>query len=165
MSTSAAPPSTAADASVFAPGSAAANATPDTAPSGPGTVTACGLISEKEAAAALGTDPGPGQETPLGESASACTYVSVSSSLQLSMTPTGGKATYHREQAGIPPGAPGITEVSGVGDSAFSQVSGTRAAINFNKGDALVVIGLTTGGAPATQDQLAILATAAAGRI
>ena len=149
----------------MAPGSAAANASPDTAASGPGIVTACGLISEKEAAAALGTDPGPGQETPLGESASVCTYVSVSSSLQLSLTPTGGKATYHREQAGIPPGAPGITEVSGVGDRAFSQVSGTKAAINFNKGDALVVIGLTTGGATATQDQLAILATAAAGRI
>ncbi len=48
MSTPAAPPSTAADASVLAPGSAAANASPDTAASGPGTVTACGLISEKE---------------------------------------------------------------------------------------------------------------------
>jgi hypothetical protein len=61
-------------------------------------------IDQREgAAAALGTDPGPGQETPLGESASACTYVSVSSSLQLSMTPTGGKATYHRDRPAYPP--------------------------------------------------------------
>lgn len=59
----------------------------------------------------------------------------------------------------------GVTDVSGVGDCAFSQVNGARGAINFDKGDALVVIGLTTASAPPTQDQLTTPATTAASRI
>lgn len=133
-------------------------------PTGHVSTTACELITEQEATTALGTDPGPGQETPLGETASACTYLAGTSSLQLSLTPIGGKAVFDRERAGIPTGTTGVTDVSGVGDAAFSQITGTRAAINFDKNDALVVIGLTNTGTPPTQDQLTTLATAAAGR-
>ena len=122
-------------------------------------------MTEQEATAALGADPGPGQETPLGDTASACSYLAGQSSLQLSLTPSGGKAVYEREHAGIPSGTSGITDVSGVGDGAFSQLKGTRGAINFDKGDAMVVIGLSTAGTPPTQDQLTQLAMAAAGRI
>jgi len=168
------PPGTAATTTQPLPARPAGSATPATTPTtaisipdtaGHGTTTACELITQQEAATALGADPGLGQETPLGETASACTYRSGTSILQLSLTPTGGKAVYDHERAGIPPGTTGIADVSGLGDGAFSQITGSRAAINFDKDDALVVIGLTTTATTPTQDQLTTLATAAAGRI
>ena len=152
-------------ASPTAPADTPTQVAPATIATGRGATTACALVTEQEAAAALGADPGPGQETPLGDTASACSYLAGQSILQLSLTRSGGKAVYDSEHAGIPSGTPGITEVSGVGDSAFSQVKGTRAAINFDKGDAMVVIGLTSAGAPASQEQLSELATAAASRM
>lgn len=56
--------------------------------------------------------------------------------------------------------------MTGIGDSAFGQFQGSRGSINFEKGDALVVVGLNLAGATdPPRDQLTVLATAAAGRI
>ena len=56
--------------------------------------------------------------------------------------------------------------MSGIGENAFGQSQGSDAAIDFDKVDALVVIALTVAGsADPRRDQVAVLATAAAGRI
>ena len=65
------------------------------------------------------------------------------------------------------PSAPSaaLFDISGVGDHAFGQAEGTRAAINFGKGDALLVIGLDLAGATEPpRDQIKALAVSAAAR-
>jgi hypothetical protein len=58
-----------------------------------------------------------------------------------------------------------LFDISGVGDNAFGQAEGTRAAINFGKGDALLVIGLDLAGATEPpRDQIKALAVSAAAR-
>jgi len=63
--------------------------------------------------------------------------------------------------------APGTgADIAGIGDNAFGQFKGSRAAINFDKGDTLVVIGLNiAGAAEPPRDAVTVLATAAAGRV
>lgn len=128
---------------------------------------ACSLVTEQEAGAALGADPGPGIQTALEGTATACTYRAGGSTLQFSLTLSGGKTTYDEEHAKIPSAAASlISDMTGIGDNAFGQFQGPRGAINFDKGDALVVIGLNLAGATdPPRDQLTVLATAAAGRI
>jgi hypothetical protein len=110
---------------------------------------------------------GPGQQTALEGTATACTDIAGESTLQFSLTISVGKATYDQEHVHIPSAAAFlITEMSGIGDNAFGQAQGSDAAINFDKGDALVVMALTvTGSADPPRDQVGVLATAAAGRI
>ena len=83
------------------------------------------------------------------------------------MTLSDGKATYDEEHAHIPSAAASlISDMTGIGDNAFGQFQGPRGAINFDKGDALVVMGLNLAGATdPPRDQLTVLATAAAARI
>lgn len=134
-----------------------------------GSTDACSLLTEQDAAAALGSDPGPGQQTSLLGAATACTYLASDSSLQLSFTPSGGKATFDQEFAQLPTAAAAagtVTTLDGIGDHAFGQFQGTRGAINFDKGDALVVVGLNLAGvAEPPRSQIIVLATTAAGRI
>jgi uncharacterized Zn-binding protein involved in type VI secretion len=132
-----------------------------------GATEACSLVTEQEAATALGADPGPGTQTALEGTATACTYLAGGSTLQFSLTLSDGRATYDEEHAHIPSAAASlISDMTGIGDSAFGQFQGSRGAINFDKGDALVVMGLNLVGAiDPPRDQLTVLATAAAGRI
>lgn len=51
-----------------------------------GATEACSLVTEQEAASALGADPGPGQQTALEGTATACTYLAGGSTLQFSLT-------------------------------------------------------------------------------
>ena len=132
-----------------------------------GATEACSLVTEQEAATALGADPGPGIQTALEGTATACTYRARGSTLQFTLTLSDGKATYDEEHAHIPSAAASlISDMTGIGDNAFGQFQGPRGAINFDKGDALVVMGLNLAGATdPPRDQLTVLATAAAGRI
>jgi hypothetical protein len=132
-----------------------------------GATDACSLVTEQEAATALGADPGPGQQTALEGTATACTYLAGGSTLQFSLMLSDGKATYDEQHAHIPTAAASlISDMTGIGDNAFGQFQGSRGAINFDKGDALVVMGLNLVGATdPPRDQLTVLATAAAGRI
>ena len=132
-----------------------------------GATEACLLVTEQEAAAALGADPGPGIQTALEGTATACTYRAGGSTLQFTLTLSDGKATYDQEHAQIPSAAASlVSDMTGIGDNAFGQFQGPRGAINFDKGDALVVMGLNLAGATdPPRDQLTVLATAAAGRI
>ncbi len=147
--------------------STAATGEVNPAPSATGAVGACALVTEQEAATALGGDPGPGTQTALEGTATACTYRAGGSTLQFSLTPSDGKATYEEQHAHIPSAAASfISDLPGIGDSAFGQFQGPRGAINFDKGDALVVMGLNLAGATdPPRDQLVVLATTAAGRI
>ena len=151
---------------------AAVGGTPDatevnSVPAAVGATEACSLVTEQEAAAALGADPGPGIQTALEGTATACTYRAGGSTLQFTLTLSDGKATYDEEHAHIPSAAASIiSDMTGIGDNAFGQFQGPRGAINFDKGDALVVMGLNLAGATdPPRDQLTVLATAAAGRI
>ena len=132
-----------------------------------GATEACSLVTEQEAATALGADPGPGIQTALEGTATACTYRAGGSTLQFTLTLSDGKATYDEEHAHIPSAAASlISDMTGIGDNAFGQFQGPRGAINFDKGDASVVMGLNLAGATdPPRDQLTALATAAAGRI
>jgi len=151
---------------------AAVGGTPDatevnSVPAAVGATEACSLVTEQEAAAALGADPGPGIQTALEGTATACTYRAGGSTLQFTLTLSDGKATYDEEHAHIPSAAASlISDMTGIGDNAFGQFQGPRGAINFDKGDALVVMGLNLAGATdPPRDQLTVLATAAAARI
>ena len=151
---------------------AAVGGTPDatevnSVPAAVGATEACSLVTEQEAAAALGADPGPGIQTALEGMATACTYRAGGSTLQFTLTLSDGKATYDEEHAHIPSAAASlISDMTGIGDNAFGQFQGPRGAINFDKGDALVVMGLNLAGATdPPRDQLTVLATAAAARI
>ncbi len=133
----------------------------------PGRAThACQLVTAQEAQTALGADPGTGITTDLSGGATACTYRAGQSTLQLSLTPSGGKATLDQQLAGLPKNNPAVAVVTGIGDHAFTQAQGTRAAVNFDEGDAMVVIGLDIAGAtkPPLQ-QLDQLAKTAATRL
>ena len=133
----------------------------------PGHAThACQLVTAQEAQTALGTNPGTGMATDLSGGATACTYLAGKSTLQLSLTPSGGKATLDQQLAGLPKNNPAVAVVTGIGDHAFTQAQGTRAAVNFDEGDAMVVIGLDIAGAtkPPLQ-QLDQLAKTAAARL
>jgi hypothetical protein len=127
---------------------------------------ACQLVTEQDAKAALGTDPGKGIATDLSGGATACSYIAGASTLQLSLTPSGGKAAFDLQRAHLPKDNPAIAVVSGIGDGAFTQVLGTRAAVNFAKGDAMVVMGLNLAGATKPPlEPLEVVAMAAAGKL
>ncbi len=95
-----------------------------------------------------------------------CSYLVGASSLQLSLTPTGGKNALDLQLAHLPKDNPAVAVVTGIGDDAFTQALGTRAAVNFDKGDAMVVMGLNLAGATTPPlAQLEAVAKAAAERL
>jgi hypothetical protein len=127
---------------------------------------ACQLVTQQDAKGALGSEPPKGLETDLSGGITTCTYVVGASSLQLSLTPTGGKNALDLQLAHLPKDNPAVAVVTGIGDHAFTQALGTRAAVNFDKGDAMVVMGLNLAGATTPPlAQLKTLAKAAAERL
>ena len=120
------------------PGATSSVATPaatDAVDAGGSGVTACGLVTEQDASAALGRAAGPG--TAGGTAAlSECIYDN--GSLIVSMK-TDSKALYDTSHAQAH--AKGAADVPGVGDSAFQSSTGTAfSGVEFLKGTTLVTV-------------------------
>lgn len=159
------PPSpTASDATSQATASDGVTTTPEATS---GTEHACALVTQQEATTALGTDPGPGQESTTGTVGN-CVYGAASSVVRVSVDPVPGKAAYDNARSTVTSANPAsVVDVPGVGDGAFETPSGaSEATVYFYKGDTYVEI--TLGVAAATgppKDQVIALATTAAGRV
>jgi len=115
----------------------AASAASETAPAAPVAATgACPLITEKEAAAFLGSDPGPGQETGTA-TAPACAY---GASLTFSVQSNDGKAQYETTKAAMQ-GSGKAQDLTGVGDEGFVFiVANTIAQMAILKGTTLLTV-------------------------
>ena len=142
-----------------------ADATPAATPSTGG--TACGLVTQQEVAAALGTDPGPGSPI-TSDGASQCQYGTFQTALVLvNLNPSQGKPFYdHARNDPKLSEAGAVTDVAGVGDRAFGIFGHGTASIYFNKGDALVLVMVAIRTAPSPPKAQALaLAKTAAGRV
>ena len=151
------------------PSQASPGAATDTPTAAAGNAHPCSVVTEQEATAALGADPGPGQESPPGVTGlGTCVYGSASSVVRLSVDSSGvGKAIYDGDRtSATAANAASVVDVPGVGDGAFETPSGaSQTTIYFYKGGTFVEItlGIPTGLPP--KDQTIVLATAAAGRV
>lgn len=144
-----------------APTSTTATAVGASSPGAPAGTNACALVSEQEAGAALGTDPGAGQAV-TSHGASSCMYGTSPMIVTVNLVPTGGKAAYDHLHAT----AGQLVNIPGVGDAAFGTFHGPAAGIDFYKGDIFVAVVLVTGQASAPpKDQAIALAKMAASRI
>jgi hypothetical protein len=136
---------TSATSSPVAPGQASAPAAPaastapaqSTAPvSSAAAIDACALVTEPEATAFLGSDPGPGVNTGT-DSAPACAY---SASLIIAVDSTDGPAQY-TAKTGAMQGSGSNNAITGVGDAASATiVANTIADMEILKGSVLVSI-------------------------
>lgn len=135
-----------------------------TSPAAPTTRTKiCSLITEQEASTALGTDPGPGQDT-TSHGASSCMYGTAPMIVTVNLVPSGGKAAYDQLRAHAPAGR--TVDVAGVGDAAFGTSSGPATGIDFYKGDTFVAVVLVAATASTpSKNRAIVLAKAAAARI
>jgi hypothetical protein len=99
-------------------------------------IDACALVTEQEATAFLGSDPGPGVNT--GTDASlACAY---SASLIIAVDSTDAKAQFNTTQAAMQ-GSGTSQSMTGVGDEAFTTlVANTIADMEILKGSVLVSV-------------------------
>ena len=125
---------------------------------------ACSLITQQEAATALGADPGPGDGAAnLG--ASSCTFGSSPALVSVNVLPTNGMAALKNMQAHAT-GHNKLTPVPGIGDAAFIVTGGPSASVMFAKGDAMVAVLIVASGAPTPASQSALtLARLAASRL
>lgn len=129
-------------------------------PAAPAATNACALVTEKEAGAALGADPGPGRDV-ASHGASSCMYSTSPSLVTVNALPSAGKADYEHLRAQAPGGR--VVNIAGVGDAAFATFSGPAASIDFYKGDTFVAVVLITGraGSPPKARAIALARTAA----
>ena len=97
-----------------------------------GAIDVCALITEKEATAFLGFDPGPGVNTGSADSP-ACGF---SASLVVLIDLTGGRAMYDLKH-----GQSTVGNVAGLGDAAYATiVANTVADMEILKGSMIVSI-------------------------
>jgi hypothetical protein len=98
-------------------------------------IDACALVTQKEATAFLGMDPGPG--TSMGSAdVPSCAY----GSLIIAVHPTDGGAQFAANTGALKGTANGHV-ISGVGDQAFATiVANTVADMEINKGAVLVSV-------------------------
>lgn len=132
-----------------------------------GVAAACDLITEAEATAALGADPGPGSKF-ASHGSSQCQFGSYQAQfLLVNITPTRGKAGYdlmHNNPKLSQAGS--VANLAGVGDRAFEITGPGTASIYFNKGDALILVSVAIPSAPvAPKAQALALAKTAADRV
>jgi hypothetical protein len=151
---------TPAASSVATPAASSEAATPAAAAAavnaGGSGMTACGLITEQDASAALGTAAGRG--TPGGTAAlSECIYAD--GALLVSMK-TDSKALYDQSLAGAR--AKGLPNLAGIGDSAFKSGTDKFCALLFIKGTTLVSVLLNATNA---QDRAVAVAKIAASKL
>ncbi len=121
-----------------APTSAVASTAPTTAAANPGastaTVDACLLISQQEATALLGSDPGKGIGSATSDGSS-CAY---DGSLVVTVAPSPGQAAFDATKASMP-GT--VQTLDGVGDAAFATiVANTVADMQILKGPVLISV-------------------------
>jgi Protein of unknown function (DUF3558) len=103
-----------------------------------GASRACALVSRQEVKDAMGADPGAGKSYS-SHGSSQCQYGSYQKGLVLvNLTPTRGKAGYDMMHSN--PKLTHVANVPGVGDRAFEVSGPNTAGIYFDKGDALVVV-------------------------
>jgi hypothetical protein len=123
-------------------------------------INACALITEQEATAFLGSDPGPGQDTGTAESP-ACAY---DASLTIGVDLNGGKVKFDSDTASMQGSANSHT-LSGVGDAgAVTIVGNAIAAIEILKGSMVLSVNVQ-GSQPITLAALTALGTTAVGRL
>lgn len=145
-------------------GGAASDPAQSAAPAPAGAaIDACALVTEQEATAFLGSDPGPGVNTGSSD-APACAY---GGSLTLGVAPTGGRAQYDADR-GAAQGSGKATDLTGVGDAGYAFiVANTIAQMEIVKGT--VVLSVNVQGDPSLQnitvERLTTLGTTAAGRL
>jgi hypothetical protein len=121
----------------------------------------CVLLTEADATAALGADPGPGRSNAkagLGQ----CDYGGDEGVLIQVIRHSQGKALFNQLNAkGLADGS--MTPVDGIGDAAISSSVGVSAMIQFVKGTYFVTILLTpSGDAPALPPATDLARTVAA---
>lgn len=152
-----------------APDQASPAAATDSPAADAGNMHPCAVVTEQEATAALGADPGPGQETPPGVTGlGTCVYGAASSVVRVSIDSSGaGKTIYDSDHSTVSDSIGALAvDVPGVGDGAFQAPSGaSQTTIYFYKGTTFVeiTVGVPTGEAP--KDKATVLATSAADRV
>jgi hypothetical protein len=143
-------------------------AIPAGTPPGPGTAkptgepvasSACAIVTEADAATALGFDPGAGTETS-GYDATSCVFGNYPQMVTVNLAPTAGKAGYDR--LNVPPKVGTLVELSGIGDAAFGVLNAPVATVEFLQGDAVVAIVIVNDG---SKDRAVALAQTAAERL
>jgi hypothetical protein len=114
------------------------------APLPAGAAVACTLVTEKDAAAALGKDPGPGSAFS-SHGSTQCQYGSYQTAfLLVNLTPSHGRAGYDLIRSNRKLGTQvSVVTIAGVGDRAFEISEHNTAGIYFNKGDAVVVVSVS----------------------
>ena len=148
---------------VAAAASAATAANQSAAPAQGGkAIDACALITEQEATAFLGSDPGPGVNTGTAD-APACFY----GSMGILVAPTDGQAEFTTKTSALQ-GTTNFSAITGVGDGAGATiVANTVADLEFYKGS--VGISVEVQGDPSLQNitlaALTTLGTTIAGRL
>ena len=148
---------------VAAAASAATAANQSAAPAQGGkAIDACALITEQEATAFLGSDPGPGVNTGTAD-APACFY----GSMGILVAPTDGQAEFTTKTSALQ-GTTNFFPITGVGDGAGATiVANTVADLEFYKGS--VGISVEVQGDPSLQNitlaALTTLGTSIAGRL
>jgi hypothetical protein len=128
-----------------------------------GAIDACALITEKEATAFLGSDPGAGMSGGT-DTAPACAY---GASLTIVVEVGDGKSLYDSTKAAMQ-GSGKAEDLTGVGDQAFAFiVANTIAQMAILKGTTMLTVNVQ--GDPSLQNvtvaTLTALGTTAAGRI
>ena len=128
-------------------------------PTAKSAVDACTLVTEQDASAALGSDPGPG--VPDAQSGvTACTYGAAPAMVSVHLSPA-GKTEFDQAHAAPIQGAT-LVDLTGIGDGAFGIFQAPVASIAFYRGSSYVSIVIFADG---SQDRAVALATAAAGRL
>jgi hypothetical protein len=118
--------------------------------------TACGLVTEQDASAAIGSPSGPG--TAGGTPAlSECMFDDGSLIVSLAAD---GKALY--DQAWAAAAAKGATKIAGVGDAAFEVTGGPTVLVYVLKGSALISIILNGADTPRPDEALVLAKVAVA---
>ncbi len=160
-------PSGATSAAAAAPASTGAASGSASAPAvAAGASTACALVTENDAATALGADPGPGSKFE-SHGSTQCQYGDAQTIMVLvNLTPAHGKLAYDRMHGGpTPDKRVTVADVAGVGDRAFAITGPHTAGIYFNSGDSLVLVSVMGRTATAPEPQAVAMAKTAAGRI
>lgn len=152
-----------APAQASVPADTSAPAASDASTPATGAVDACALITEQDAAAFLGSDPGPAAQTGT-MAAPACAY---GASLTIAIVPTDGAAMYATTKAAMQ-GSGKAQDLPGVGDAAYVFiVANTIGDMEILKGSMLLSIRIQ--GDPSLQNvtvaRLTTLGTTAVGRL
>ncbi len=139
--------------------SGSATAQASAKPAAHGAADACTIVTEQDATAVLGADPGPG--VPDSQSGvTACTYGTAPSMVSVHVSPA-GKAEFDQMHGQPIEGATPV-DLTGIGDGAFGVFQAPVASVAFYRGSSYVSIVIYADG---SQDRAVALATAAASRL